>query len=178
VLTNRYSCVNSHDIYKWHSDQKKQAGRVRSASFAGPSQPPHPAFEHIHEPGGFRRNYLLLRANEQGEEPRILNNFIDFLLLFGHFVSYSIYCVYLRDCFKTYILHRLVKTSKTKTKRTKRMRRLLQDSSLLTLPPDCRTSVRRRPCWVHRMYRDHGQGADAGRIPCRGKGQPRSPKLF
>ncbi|KAF9485185.1 hypothetical protein BDN70DRAFT_910316 [Pholiota conissans] len=77
----------THDIYKWHSDQKKQAGRVRSASFAGPSQPPHPAFEHIHEPGGFRRNYLLLRANEQGEEPRILNNFIDFLLLFGHFAG-------------------------------------------------------------------------------------------
>lgn len=95
VLTSGYLCVNSHDIYKWHSDQKKQAGRVRAASFAGPSQPPHPAFEHIHEPGGFRRNYLLLRANEQGEEPRILNNFIDFLLLFGHFVSYSIYCAHL-----------------------------------------------------------------------------------
>jgi len=30
---------------------------------------------------------MILRANEQGvEEPQILNNFIDFLLLFGHFV--------------------------------------------------------------------------------------------
>lgn len=58
-------------------------------SFAGPSQAPHPAFEHIHEPGGFRRNYVILRANEQGEEePRMLNNFIDFLLLFGHFVCF------------------------------------------------------------------------------------------
>ena len=58
-------------------------------SFAGPSSaPPDPAFEHIHEPGGFRRNFVLLRANEQGvEEPRILNNFIDFLYIFGHFVS-------------------------------------------------------------------------------------------
>lgn len=47
-----------------------------------------PAFEHIHEPGGFRRNYVKLRANEQGaEQPQMLNNFIDFLLLFGHFVS-------------------------------------------------------------------------------------------
>jgi proton-coupled amino acid transporter len=79
---------SSHDIYKWHTDQRRQTGRVRSQSYAGPSQVPHPAFEHIHEPGGFRRNYVLLRANEQGtEEPQILNNFIDFLLLFGHFVS-------------------------------------------------------------------------------------------
>ncbi|KAF9048555.1 transmembrane amino acid transporter protein-domain-containing protein [Panaeolus papilionaceus] len=78
----------THDIYKWHKDQKRQVTRVRSASFAGPSQPPHPAFVHIHEPGGFRRNYVKLRANEQGsEEPQMLNNFIDFLLLFGHFAG-------------------------------------------------------------------------------------------
>jgi len=82
-------CSYSHDIYKWHSDQRRQAAaRVRSASFAGPSNAPHPAFEHIHEPGGFRRNYVKLRANEQGtEEPEMLNNFIDFLFIFGHFVS-------------------------------------------------------------------------------------------
>ncbi len=50
---------------------------------------PDPAFEHIHEPGGFRRNYVLLQANgvDTEEQPRILNNFIDFLYLFGHFVS-------------------------------------------------------------------------------------------
>ncbi|CAA7266882.1 unnamed protein product [Cyclocybe aegerita] len=78
----------THDIYKWHTDQRRQAARVRSASFAGPSNAPHPAFEHIHEPGGFRRNYVKLRANEQGaEEPEMLNNFIDFLLLFGHFAG-------------------------------------------------------------------------------------------
>lgn len=76
----------THDIYKWHADQQRST-RVRSASFAGLSPPPDPAFEHIHEPGGFRRNYVLLQANEQGAEPRILNNFIDFLLLFGHFAG-------------------------------------------------------------------------------------------
>ncbi len=50
---------------------------------------PDPAFEHIHEPGGFRRNYVLLQGSvhEEGEPPRILNNFIDFLYIFGHFVS-------------------------------------------------------------------------------------------
>lgn len=46
------------------------------------------AFEHIREPGGFRRNYVMMRANEQGlEEPIVSNNFIEFLYLFGHFVS-------------------------------------------------------------------------------------------
>ncbi|KAF8627983.1 hypothetical protein AX15_004114 [Amanita polypyramis BW_CC] len=77
----------THDIYKWHADQTRQAARARAASFSGLSNPPHPAFQHIHEPGGFRRNYVLLRANEQGDEPRILNNFIDFLYLFGHFAG-------------------------------------------------------------------------------------------
>jgi proton-coupled amino acid transporter len=48
-----------------------------------------PAFEHIHEPGGFRRNYVLLQGtiHEEREPPRMLNNFIEFLYLFGHFVS-------------------------------------------------------------------------------------------
>ena len=108
----------SHDIYKWHADQRRQAGRVRSTSFAGPSHPPPAAFEHIHEPGGFRRNYMILRANEQGaEEPQILNNFIDFLLLFGHFVcptllqSSSLVIPFSR-------LERTLMRTKMKTKRT------------------------------------------------------------
>jgi hypothetical protein len=88
-------CVR-HDIYKWQSDQRRQSMRVRSASFAAPPAPPDPAFEHIHEPGGFRRNYVLLRANEQGaEEPRTLNNFIDFLFIFGHFVGLPFVSVFI-----------------------------------------------------------------------------------
>ncbi|KAF8071748.1 transmembrane amino acid transporter protein-domain-containing protein [Lyophyllum atratum] len=76
----------THDIYKWHAGVSR--GRARAASFAGPSPQPDPAFEHIHEPGGFRRNYVILRATEQGtEEPRMLNNFIDFLYIFGHFAG-------------------------------------------------------------------------------------------
>ncbi|KAK0236175.1 vacuolar amino acid transporter 4 [Armillaria nabsnona] len=76
----------THDIYKWQSNQRK---RSRAASVAVPStSTPDPAFEHIHEPGGFRRNYVLLRATEEGaEEPQVLNNFIDFLFLFGHFAG-------------------------------------------------------------------------------------------
>lgn len=87
-MTCANRALNSHDIYKWHTDQRRAAGRPRASSFAGSTRAPHPAFEHIHEPGGFRRNYVLLRANEQGaaEPPQMLNSFIDFLLLYGHFV--------------------------------------------------------------------------------------------
>jgi solute carrier family 36 (proton-coupled amino acid transporter) len=59
-------------------------------SFSGSTgMTPDPAFEHIHEPGGFRRNYVLLQGaiHEERETPRMLNNFIDFLYIFGHFVS-------------------------------------------------------------------------------------------
>ncbi|KAJ7168621.1 vacuolar amino acid transporter 4 [Mycena filopes] len=72
----------THDIYKWHSDQRKLASRARAASLSvlpPDTAPTDPAFEHIHEPGGFRRNY------RGEEEPRILNNFIEFLYIFGHF---------------------------------------------------------------------------------------------
>ncbi|TFK28153.1 vacuolar amino acid transporter 4 [Coprinopsis marcescibilis] len=75
----------THDIYKWHS---RQSNRARAVSFHAPAATTDPVFEHIHEPGGFRRNYMKLRATEQGsEEPPMLDNFIDFLTLFGHFAG-------------------------------------------------------------------------------------------
>ncbi|KAG8959667.1 neutral amino acid transporter [Tulasnella sp. 419] len=81
----------THDIYKWQSDLRKQqsAKRSRSVSFPPTRRPDvDPAFEHIREPGGFRRNYLLLKATEQGvEQPQMLNNFVDFLFLYGHFAG-------------------------------------------------------------------------------------------
>lgn len=83
--------LHRHDIYKWQSDHARP-NRVRAQSYA-PTRVTEldPAFEHIHEPGGFRRNYVLRRAEEEGfEEPRIMNNFIDFLFIFGHFVSGSL----------------------------------------------------------------------------------------
>ncbi|KAG8213253.1 amino acid transporter [Butyriboletus roseoflavus] len=78
----------THDIYKWHADQRRQSGRPRSSSYAGSVAPQNPAFEHIHEPGGFRRNYVLLQATEQGiNERRATNNFIDFLYIYGQFAG-------------------------------------------------------------------------------------------
>ena len=78
----------THDIYKWQTDQRRGA-RPRAASFAGSTRSSvNPTFANIHEPGGFRRNYLLMRAHEQGEEqPEMPSSFIEFLYLFGHFVN-------------------------------------------------------------------------------------------
>ena len=75
-------------MYKWQADQRRTAARPRAASFAASTTSArHPAFEHIHEPGGFRRNYVMLRANERGvDDPPMLRNFVEFLYLFGHFV--------------------------------------------------------------------------------------------
>ena len=76
----------THNIYKW---QSSRGVRPRAASFAGSTHSSvNPAFANIHEPGGFRRNYLLRRAQEQGEEePEMVSSFIEFLYLFGHFVN-------------------------------------------------------------------------------------------
>ncbi|KIY64419.1 hypothetical protein CYLTODRAFT_380908 [Cylindrobasidium torrendii FP15055 ss-10] len=74
----------THDIYKYN--QRK--ARSRAASYAATPAPVDPAFEHIHEPGGFRRNYVMLHSvAESGEEPQFAHNFIDFLYLFGHFAG-------------------------------------------------------------------------------------------
>lgn len=78
----------THSIYKWQSNAQRDAlKRTRTTSLMTRTNV-DPRFEHIHEPGGFRRNYLLMKADDQGEgaqPPPMLNNFIDFLYLFGHF---------------------------------------------------------------------------------------------
>ncbi|OSC98291.1 hypothetical protein PYCCODRAFT_1471204 [Trametes coccinea BRFM310] len=78
----------THSIYKWQADRRRQAARPRSNSYAGSTntEPPHPAFEHLHEPGGFRRNYVILRDPERAQRPMV-RNFIEFLYIFGHFAG-------------------------------------------------------------------------------------------
>jgi len=78
-----------HDIYKYQERAERRA-RPRANSLIVPQHTieQDPAFEHIHEPGGFRRNYMLLKANLRGlEEPPVTSTFIDFLYLFGHFAG-------------------------------------------------------------------------------------------
>ncbi|KAG8869725.1 neutral amino acid transporter [Serendipita sp. 405] len=79
----------THDIYKYQERAHRKI-RPRTASVVVPAHTVEqdPAFEHIHEPGGFRRNYILLHANQNGlEEPPVTSTFIDFLYLFGHFAG-------------------------------------------------------------------------------------------
>ncbi|VDB92299.1 unnamed protein product [Peniophora sp. CBMAI 1063] len=83
-----------HDIYKWQQGQQRIQNRQRAVSFAGSTgTAPEPAFEHIHQPGGFRRNYLLLHQEQNGaagdapHEGRMLNTFVDFLYIYGHYAG-------------------------------------------------------------------------------------------
>lgn len=58
----------------------------------------------------------MLRANEQGvEQPTVLNNFIDFLFIFGHFVSTT----FLRLGIMLNAIYRLVKIWRRTRMRTK-----------------------------------------------------------
>ncbi|KZT53533.1 hypothetical protein CALCODRAFT_501054 [Calocera cornea HHB12733] len=80
----------THGIYRWQSEARNALKRPRSASFSNPRRAdlPDPALHHIHQPNGMRRAYLAAKANARGEEqPAMVNNFIDFLLLFGHFAG-------------------------------------------------------------------------------------------
>ncbi|EIN09975.1 hypothetical protein PUNSTDRAFT_86492 [Punctularia strigosozonata HHB-11173 SS5] len=77
----------THTLYKWQADQRRKQ-RPRAASFSAQSSTSRdPAFENIHEPGGFRRAYVLQRAGENGDRPRMLRNFVEFLFIFGHFAG-------------------------------------------------------------------------------------------
>ncbi|CCL98797.1 uncharacterized protein FIBRA_00802 [Fibroporia radiculosa] len=80
----------THNIYKWQADKRRQAARPRATSFSGSiASTPDPAFQHLHEPGGFRRNYVLTHNGDGSGElaPAAPRNFIEFLYLFGHFAG-------------------------------------------------------------------------------------------
>ncbi|KZP00585.1 hypothetical protein CALVIDRAFT_476008 [Calocera viscosa TUFC12733] len=81
----------THGIYRWQSSARNALKRPRSASFSSAARRAtldDPALHHIHQPNGMRRAYLAAKANARGEEqPAMVNNFIDFLLLFGHFAG-------------------------------------------------------------------------------------------
>lgn len=95
TLTDPFDPPLSHDLYKWAQTHGPASLRkTRSASFSHPSRNGEEAssstYQQIKEPGGFRRNYIHARAQERGEEsPRVLRNVVDFLYLFGSFVSLS-----------------------------------------------------------------------------------------
>lgn len=81
--------VPSHDLYKWQQGARpRRPSRAASFSHADRSGIIDPALVQMKEPGGFRRNFVSVRAQERGvEEPPMIRNVVDFLFLYGHFVS-------------------------------------------------------------------------------------------
>jgi proton-coupled amino acid transporter len=80
----------THDIYKWADDIENEqlAKRQRSQSFYVPrNEPLDPALARLKDPGGFRRHFVVDKANRQGRQPPnwMTRTFVDFLALYGHF---------------------------------------------------------------------------------------------
>ena len=80
----------TEDVYRW-AHQKRRGRRVRSESMHLPSTShidiPHD-MDSIKQPGGFRRFFMLRKAESRGEPPpRALRSFVDFLTLYGHFAG-------------------------------------------------------------------------------------------
>lgn len=78
----------THDIYKWADDmEQEQAARQRSQSFYLPRSSVDPTLARLKGPGGFRRHFVVDKANRQGREPPhwMTRTFVDFLALYGHF---------------------------------------------------------------------------------------------
>ncbi len=90
-----------HGIYKWQNAHRTvPPSHRRAASFSGVhpkredsmTRDLDPSLQHLHEVGGFRRQFVRNQAVERGEEvPRMLRSFVDFLFLYGHFVSLQAY---------------------------------------------------------------------------------------
>ncbi|CAG8446432.1 3361_t:CDS:2 [Ambispora leptoticha] len=81
----------THEVYKWHQDvESEPLKRSRSKSLYLPrSELSDPHFSNIRQPGGFRRHYVSMKAQQEGKEPPnfFTENFIDFLTMYGHFAG-------------------------------------------------------------------------------------------
>lgn len=82
----------TEDIYRWaHQNRRKAARRTRSESVNLPRASaidPDLDVEGIKQPGGFRRYFMLNRAEQTGQPPpRAVRSFVDFLSLYGHFAG-------------------------------------------------------------------------------------------
>ncbi|CAG8546348.1 7871_t:CDS:1 [Ambispora gerdemannii] len=81
----------THEVYKWHQDvETEPLKRTRSKSLYLPRpESSDPQISNIRQPGGFRRHYVSMKAQQEGKEPPnfFTENFIDFLTMYGHFAG-------------------------------------------------------------------------------------------
>lgn len=83
----------THDIYKWAEDAELgKHKRQRSQSVYLPKRnnslaTAEPTLAHLRDPGGFRRHFVVHKANREGKKPPhwMTRTFVDFLALYGHF---------------------------------------------------------------------------------------------
>ncbi|KAI8981421.1 transmembrane amino acid transporter protein-domain-containing protein [Pilobolus umbonatus] len=80
----------THDIYKWAEGVENEQlwKRQRSQSFLIPRNEPVPSsLARLKDPGGFRRHFVVNKAERQGRSPPhwMTRTFVDFLALYGHF---------------------------------------------------------------------------------------------
>ncbi|CAO3626761.1 unnamed protein product [Cunninghamella blakesleeana] len=81
----------THDIYKWAEDAELgKHKRQRSQSVYLPrrnNELTEPTLAHLKDPGGFRRHFVVHKANREGKKPPhwMTRTFVDFLALYGHF---------------------------------------------------------------------------------------------
>ncbi|KAI8323206.1 hypothetical protein GQ54DRAFT_249699, partial [Martensiomyces pterosporus] len=81
----------TYDLYKWHQAHEGEHGLADSDEESMGDQPEWDlplSHTQINAPGGFRRQYLHQRAEDEGRKANILtSNFVDFLALYGHFAG-------------------------------------------------------------------------------------------
>lgn len=92
--TYNFRRVRRHGIYKYQQTHGGIPSNRRSLSLSAVQRDSSlkrdldPSLQRLHEPGGMRRHYVIHRAVERGEDqPVVLRSFVDFLFLYGHFVS-------------------------------------------------------------------------------------------
>lgn len=79
----------TREVYKWQEDMDRDASaRPRAQSFYLPREETQ-EIQIMKEPGGFRRNYIRAKADQNGTRPpaNFTRNFIDFLTIYGHFAG-------------------------------------------------------------------------------------------
>lgn len=84
----------THGIYKYQQTHAALLPGRRSLSFSAVQRDSSlardldPSLQHLNEPGGMRRHYVIHRAVARGEDqPVVLRSFVDFLFLYGHFAG-------------------------------------------------------------------------------------------
>ncbi|KAI9500938.1 transmembrane amino acid transporter protein-domain-containing protein, partial [Coemansia spiralis] len=82
----------TYDLYRWHRNHQRDAGHYLDESSVDDAGNPQLIHTHLEEdeegPNGFRRDYMLRKAEDEGRNVSMLtSSFVEFLALYGHFAG-------------------------------------------------------------------------------------------